>query len=174
MHHMRSSTRRTGCFVLINGLLCATVAAESATAQPLHSPFRREAPAPALNVNPHGVPPVQSSIRPLAVPPGISVNPGGGGAAQPNYSAVPFRSAVPPGISVNPGGGGAAQANYPAVPFPAVAAPPYTAPPSTNGNFAYIMSSICMTPAGSCTTYQTQGTQCQCSDGINLYVGVAQ
>ena len=67
------------------------------------------------------------------------------------------------------------QSNYPAVPFPAVTAPPYTAlPPSANGNFSYVMSSICMTPAGNCTAYQAQGTQCQCSDGFNLYVGVAQ
>ena len=145
MYQIRSSTRRAGCFVLINGLLCVTVAGESATAQPLHPTVRREAVPPALNVNPHGVSPTQSSNRPY--------------------------SDVPPGLSVNPSGAGVPQSNYPAVHFPAVTAPPYTAlPPSANGNFSYVMSSICMTPAGNCTAYQAQGTQCQCSDGFKLYV----
>jgi hypothetical protein len=151
MHHIRSWRGRAGCFVLINGLLSTTVAVESATAQPLHPTLRRQEVPPALHINPDGVPPAQSPTR------------------------VPYSDASP-GISVNPNGAGAPQSNYPAVPFPAATAPPYTAlPPSGNGNPSYVMSnSICATPAGSCTTYQTQGTQCRCSDGIYLYFGVAQ
>jgi hypothetical protein len=150
MNHMRSFSRRTSCLVLVTALLCATFGTDTAIAQPPRSPFRKEAVPPALTVNPQGVPPTVPSPR------------------------VPY-SDVPPALSVNPSGGGAPQSNYSAVPLPAVSAPSYSAiPPSMNGNLSYAINSICMTPAGNCAAYQAQGTQCQCSDGFRLYVGIAQ
>jgi hypothetical protein len=149
MHQIRLSARRMGCLVVMNGLLCATVGVESATAQPSHPGLHRHELPPALHINPGGAPPAQSPTR------------------------VPY-SDVPPGVSVNTGGG-APQSSYSEMPFAASTGSPYTAAsPSVSGNLSYVMSSICVTRAGNCATSQTPGTQCQCSDGTYLYAGFAQ
>ena len=57
-------------------------------------------------------------------------------------------------------------------------APAYPSPPVGNGGGIVYQNvpspSTCVTPYGACVTPQPAGTNCICSDGVNLYQGVAE